>query len=200
MLRKSDLSRGALLSSHVYLENDQTNLVIFTWRVTFDHIRRTRPTAASRLSVMSFFDHRSIPESLLADGTDDYLEGDLQILHNFDLVSSKPQGREYEMHPLVTFAVKSWLNASGQHEYWHERSLCDILSALPDSGEFEDWAQWQILYPHVQLALLSYTRSRETKLNKAGILDVAADYLFEQDLFSAAETLQRNALLSEHLC
>lgn len=41
------------------------NSVINTWQVSFEHIRRIRPSAADRLSLMSFYDHRSIPRSLM---------------------------------------------------------------------------------------------------------------------------------------
>lgn len=160
MLRESDHSRGAVLNSRADSEDARAELILYTWQITFEHIRRIRPSAADRLSVMSFFDHRSIPECLLAsEGASkctrsagevhDYLAGDLQTLHSFDLVSSKPQGKEYEMHPLVSFAVKSWLNASGHNEHWHEQSLSNQCSALPAHGHFEHWPQWQILYPHM---------------------------------------------------
>lgn len=205
MLRKSDISKNAILNSCADSEITRENLILSTWQITFDHIRRIRPSAADRLSVMSFFDHRSIPECLLAiEGASECtrsagevqndLAGDLQTLHSFDLVSSKPQGKVFEMHPLVSFAVKSWLNASGHSEHWHERSLSNICSALPANGGFQHWPQWQILYPHMQLVMQSRAESREAKLDKASILNGAANYLSQQGLYNTAETLRRESL------
>ncbi|KAK6429383.1 hypothetical protein LTR95_014469 [Oleoguttula sp. CCFEE 5521] len=41
------------------------NSVILTWQVSFEYIRKIRPSAADLLSVMSFFDRQTIPETLL---------------------------------------------------------------------------------------------------------------------------------------
>ena len=41
------------------------NSIVLTWQISFDHIRRTKPSAADLLSLMSFFDRQGIPESLV---------------------------------------------------------------------------------------------------------------------------------------
>ena len=43
------------------------NSIIITWQISFDHIHRTRPSAADLLSLMSFFDRQGIPKSLVRD-------------------------------------------------------------------------------------------------------------------------------------
>lgn len=51
------------------LQRDARASVITTWGISFNHISRTRPSAADLLSLMSFFDRQGIPESLLQNRT-----------------------------------------------------------------------------------------------------------------------------------
>ena len=41
------------------------NSIIITWQISFEHIRRSRPSATDLLSLMSLFDRQSIPEVLI---------------------------------------------------------------------------------------------------------------------------------------
>ena len=64
----SDESNFCLLDDNAgYLRRDReaSNSIILTWQISFEHIHRTRRSAADLLSLMSFFDRQSIPESLL---------------------------------------------------------------------------------------------------------------------------------------
>ncbi|KAK7403397.1 hypothetical protein QQX98_010841 [Neonectria punicea] len=86
------------------LRRDETvsNSVVTTWQVTFEQIRRERPSAANLLSLMSFFNPQGIPEFILhnykgnlrenADGVNDdedndEFEDDLDVLRGYSLVS-----------------------------------------------------------------------------------------------------------------
>jgi hypothetical protein len=46
-------------------EKERSNSVVKTWIITFQHIQRTRSSAARLLSLMSLFDRHAIPEDLL---------------------------------------------------------------------------------------------------------------------------------------
>lgn len=68
MLRESIKSDASLLTANfdeLRRDPEADNSVINTWQVSFEHIRQTRPSAADRLSLMSFYDHRSIPRALI---------------------------------------------------------------------------------------------------------------------------------------
>ncbi|KAI0191890.1 P-loop containing nucleoside triphosphate hydrolase protein [Astrocystis sublimbata] len=41
------------------------NSIIITWQISFDHIRKIRPSASDLLSLMSFCDRQGIPDSLI---------------------------------------------------------------------------------------------------------------------------------------
>ena len=66
--RSSDQDRTTLLdygAGELRRDREAKNSVIITWQISFDHVRRTRPSAADLLSIMSFFDRQGIPEALI---------------------------------------------------------------------------------------------------------------------------------------
>ncbi|KAH7401149.1 hypothetical protein DE146DRAFT_496044 [Phaeosphaeria sp. MPI-PUGE-AT-0046c] len=46
-------------------ESSRSNSIVATWKVTFEYVRRTTPSAARLLSLMCLFDRQDIPETLL---------------------------------------------------------------------------------------------------------------------------------------
>ncbi|KAJ4211931.1 hypothetical protein NW759_012218 [Fusarium solani] len=100
--RESDKKKGSLLNRDAGdLRRDETvsNSVVTTWQVTFEQIRRERPSAAKLLSFMSFFNPQGIPEFVLhdydtdlmdnvdRDAESDDFEDDLDVLRGYSLVS-----------------------------------------------------------------------------------------------------------------
>jgi hypothetical protein len=68
MLEKSDKSKLSLLDLNdgdLRRDREATNSIISTWQISFEHIHAIRPSASDLLSLMSFFDRQSIPESVL---------------------------------------------------------------------------------------------------------------------------------------
>jgi tetratricopeptide (TPR) repeat protein len=67
-LRKGNESSASLLdesSPQLRRDSGRTNSIVATWKVTFEYVRRTTPSAARLLSLMCFFDRQNIPEALL---------------------------------------------------------------------------------------------------------------------------------------
>ncbi|RYP68551.1 hypothetical protein DL770_008416 [Monosporascus sp. CRB-9-2] len=101
-MQKSDKKKGSLLNSDAGdLRRDETvsNSVVTTWQVTFEQIRRERPSAAHLLFFMSFFNPQGVPEFVLhnydtdltdnvdMDAESDDFEDDLDVLRGYSLVS-----------------------------------------------------------------------------------------------------------------
>jgi hypothetical protein len=99
-----------------------SNSIIATWQISFEHIRRTLPSASQLLSLMSLSDRQGIPESLLAGRYQDPVnapsdfEGDLHLLINFSLVAIDVNGEQLKMHRLVQFSTRKWLELRGELE------------------------------------------------------------------------------------
>jgi tetratricopeptide (TPR) repeat protein len=62
---KSDASLLKANFNELRRDPEASNSIITTWQISFEHIRKIRPSAADLLSLMSFFDHRGIPKTLL---------------------------------------------------------------------------------------------------------------------------------------
>ncbi|KAH9203201.1 putative kinesin [Leptodontidium sp. 2 PMI_412] len=66
--RESDRKKTSLLDyngKQLRRDREAKNSIIVTWQVSFDHIRKIRPSAADLLSLMSFFDRQGIADALL---------------------------------------------------------------------------------------------------------------------------------------
>ncbi|KAK3613079.1 hypothetical protein LTR22_028314, partial [Elasticomyces elasticus] len=67
-LRRSEQSKANLLSANspeLRRDSEAKNSIMLTWQISFEHLRHIRRSAADLLSLMSFFHHQEIPESLL---------------------------------------------------------------------------------------------------------------------------------------
>ncbi|KAI5205800.1 hypothetical protein E4T39_02783 [Aureobasidium subglaciale] len=66
--KRSEKSQTSLLSVDLRehrRDRKAANSIMTTWQISFEHLRQFRPSAAELLSLMSFFDHQGIPESIL---------------------------------------------------------------------------------------------------------------------------------------
>ncbi|KAK4892981.1 hypothetical protein LTR49_028535, partial [Elasticomyces elasticus] len=66
-LRRSEQSKTNLLSanSEELRRDSEAKNIMLTWQISFEHVRHIRRSAADLLSLLSFFHHQEIPESLL---------------------------------------------------------------------------------------------------------------------------------------
>lgn len=53
------------------------------------------------------------------------------------------------MHPLVQFCTRVWLSSNGDTRYW-ERLFLRVMSDQYPPGTYENWAECQILDPHIE--------------------------------------------------
>jgi tetratricopeptide (TPR) repeat protein len=156
--------------------------VIVTWQISFEYIQHTRPSAGHLLSLMSLFDRQGILVTLLRPRTkreeartypeerknddgdneardntspssveNDEFEEDLAMLLNFCFISVDTAGTNFEMHALVQLATRKWLEDNGKLEQWKQQFVCNLCEAFP-TGEFENWATCQTLFPHAKSA------------------------------------------------
>ena len=178
-----------------------SNAILITWQMSFNHIRETRRSAADLLSLMSFFDRQGIPERLLRyserednrfrerenetewDSDEDQssqwsqgeeFEKDIVTLRNFSFVSDT-RGAGFEMHGLVQLATRKWLEANGLLEAWKQQFISNLCAEVP-TGEYENWATWQELFPHAKSAMEQRPKAQESVLKWASILYKAAWY------------------------
>jgi tetratricopeptide (TPR) repeat protein len=199
---KSDRDRTRLLKKDVgdiRRDGRQSNSIITTWQISFDHIRKERPAAARLLSLISLFDRQEIPDSLLYDnyqedgGIEACFEDDINILTCYSLVKTNVEGNKFEMHRLVQFSMKKWLELSGELEKWKEKYITIMYHAFP-IVRYGDWATCQTLFPHVEV-VLEYQPMNDIYLAQwAFVLFRAAWYAHEKGNYDVAEKMYREAL------
>lgn len=180
--RENDDAKTKLLdieSGQLRRDREAKNSIIITWHISFDHIRHIRPSAADLLSFMSMFDCQGIPEDLVRNGIKgenssqgqpsrksyneykyiDEFENDLIMLRNYSfvyttgerLMEQPMERRTFEMHALVQLAMRKWLKINGQLQNWQRHFVHKLCTEVP-TGEFENWAKCQVLFPHIKLS------------------------------------------------
>lgn len=146
-IRKGDQDRARLLDMDIEdsrRDGKASNSIMATWQISFEHIHKVRPSATQLLSLMSLFDRQGIPESLLdghyhhnKDASSDF-EDDLNTLMSFALVTADVNGNQFEMHRLVQFSTKTWLELYNELEQWKER-YAKLMDESYPVGRHENW-------------------------------------------------------------
>ncbi|KAF4469884.1 Kinesin light chain [Fusarium albosuccineum] len=206
--RESDKKKGSLLNRDAGdLRRDETvsNSVVTTWQVTFEQIRRERPSAAKLLSFISFFNPQGIPEFVLHDYNTDLtyrlgsdtestdFEDDIDVLCGYSLVSMTAAQDVCEVHSLVQFCTRAWISMVDDTEQWKWVFLRSMSRHFPRGGAFETWPTCQLLLPHVE-SLLEEKPPDEGLQNWACLLTNCALYMLTIGNYTAAEKLGRKAV------
>ncbi|KAH7111546.1 hypothetical protein EDB81DRAFT_355668 [Dactylonectria macrodidyma] len=205
--RKSDKKKGSLLMSDkgdVRRDEAVSNSVVTTWQVTFEQIRRERPSAANLLSFMSFFNPQGIPEFVLhnyngdlednvdRDEDSDEFEDDLDVLRGYSLVSVTATRDVCEMHSLVQFCTRAWLSVVDDAERWRQVFLWAMSRHFP-RGAFETWPTCQMLLPHIE-SIVEEEPPEKDLVQWAYLLTNCARYLVATGSYKAAEKLGKKAV------
>src|SRR6267378_1364723 len=202
-LQKSDTDRARLLNKHVTdtrRDGKASNSVIATWQISFESICKERPSASQLLSLMCLFDRQGIPKSLLSgryqesneieDDCEDDFEDDIYTLCSYSLIGTNTDATEFEMHQLVQFSTKSWLELRGEAENWKEKFIAIMDDEFP-LGEYENWTECQKLFPHVEKAL-DYRPANQDYLQRwASILFNAGWYASKKGNYGIAEKMRK---------
>jgi len=215
-MEQSRASRTSLLRRHDLLPSrdaEANNSVPLTWQISFEHIYKTRRSAAELLSLMSFCDRLAIPESLLrvkvdepsssADGLLDF-EEDVVVLRSFSYVSHTADAQTWEMHRLVQDATLVWLEGHGRLDEVRERFVHHLHTAFP-TGQFADWPVCRILFPHAKSAAEQKPVNPSALIQWASVMYHSAWYALEQGdlndalgMATAAITARSQQLGAEH--
>ncbi|KAL8823653.1 MAG: hypothetical protein Q9191_005667 [Dirinaria sp. TL-2023a] len=199
--QRSEKDRESLLNIAVRdrrRDGKASNSILATWQISFEYIQKTRSSAARLLSLMSFFDRQGIPEELITsryEENDDCVnfEEDIQMLRNYSLVALGKENDVFEMHRLVQFATRKWLEQHKKLERCGNTYIAIMAEAFP-FGRYENWERCRMLFPHAEL-VIEYRPIDEVFLQQwAEVLTNAAAYAHGQGNYEEAEQMQRQAL------
>ncbi|KAJ5810431.1 uncharacterized protein N7503_002649 [Penicillium pulvis] len=178
-IRKSDREAVRVLNEEaglVYRDWEAKNSILLTWQISFDFIRRKRPSATDLLSLMSFFDRQGITKDILqvqqnqergeedSSNTSDTdsesrneldadFEDDIMTLRDFALIAVGRDGMSFTMHRLVQLTIRTWLKTHNQLEHWKGQFIEKLYSEFPTTGQHENWEKCRSLFPHVKGAV-----------------------------------------------
>jgi tetratricopeptide (TPR) repeat protein len=193
--RQSDSRKTSLLNceaGHLRRDRAASNSVLITWQISFDHIRSTRESAADLLSLMSFFDRQGIQEALLrrpsSTTKDGRFEDDVLTLRDYSFITVTRDASTFEMHSLVQLATRTWLESQDQVDKWREHFIASLCAELP-TGEHENWAKCQALFPHARAALAQRPKDEESLKEWATLLYKAAWYAWQRGRAGEAEEM-----------
>ena len=196
-LKKSDTERARLLNKNIIdtrRDGKSSNSIISTWHISFENICKERPSAARLLSLMSLFDRQGIPKSLLercyqdSDEAVDFNE-DVYTLCSYYLIGTNIDGTEFEMHRLVQFSTKTWLEIRGELEKWKERFIKVMDEEFP-VGRYENWTICRKLFPHAEIALECRPANEKFQKQWASIIYKAGWYADEVGNYNTAEKMK----------
>lgn len=211
-LEKSDVDRSKLLQQDIRdprRDGQASNSIITTWHVSFEHIRQTRKSAARLLALMSLFDREAIPDNLLRDryyeedgkertdvNMDEYgddFEDDVRILRAYSLISVGVSDDLFDMHRLVQFSTKKWLETHGELLRWQGRYVSILNEALP-TEDYANWPTYQALFPHVETVISYRLKSQDHLQDWMGTLCRGAWYASKSGRYWVAEKMIRASL------
>jgi tetratricopeptide (TPR) repeat protein len=214
-LRGSEQQRTKLLehdAGDLRRDGGASNAILTTWQLSFEHIRQKRPSAAHLLSLMSFFDPQSIPESALrpskgiyhrrpasgqAEGferdsdNDDEFEDDVAILRDYCLVTFNKEDDDFKLHGLVQLSTRKWLEVHGQQEILKQEFILRMAAMFP-TWDYENWTACQKLFIHVQLAF-DYRPAEGTVIEWASLIYRGGRYAYKQGRYNIAERMVNEA-------
>jgi hypothetical protein len=128
-----------------------------------------------------------------SSGRIDEFEDDLLTLRNYAFVSISEVQSSFEMHALVQLAMRTWLEASGQLERWRQH-YCKMLCTEFPTGEYENWAKCQELFPHAQSAVAQQPEEQGSLRDWASIQHKAAWYSWRMGNGVEAEKMSVRAM------
>ena len=204
---KNDRSKASLLDRETGdLRRDERarNSIIITWQISFEQIRDERPSAAGLLSLMSFFNHQGIPEFVLQGyasnqdvnvGMDEEQEfdEDLATLSSYCLITTDIEGNTFEMHRLVQFATRRWLEVYNELDSWRQKFLIALSAEYP-TGDFEQWSKCEVLFPHAEAAAMNEPGDEESLRHWSQVLNNAADYAWARGRYEVGASMARKAM------
>ena len=115
------------------------------------------------------------------------------MLRDFSLVAVGIASDVFEIHRLVQFATRTWLERRQELERWKERYIAAIVEAFP-SRAYKNWKRYQILFPHAVLALEDRPINEGVSPRWAGVFDKDTRYAAEQGSYQEAERMKRRTL------
>lgn len=219
--------RGGLLNSDsgdLRRDDQVSNSIVVTWQVTFEQIRREKPTAVYLLGLMSLFHSQNIPDFMLNGYTrdpsrwifkansnehdipDDYdiydqdgndLENDIDTLRAYSLIQTVKSPELFDIHPMIQFCTKSWIEKSDKETFIRLKRvfLRSASHHFPAITHTINWTKCYTLTPHVYRLVEEEPTEKQDNQFLSSLLFRFLNYLvFLMKKYSAVESIAQKYL------
>ena len=225
--RRNERKKTSLLNhegGHLRRDWQAHSSILNTWQISFEHIERSRPSAANLLSLMSFFDRQGIPEVLVrnrvqsknghAKQEEAEEHTNSEEVENDDDAStcSEEDGFEDDIQILrdysfvsvdtdQTFEMHALVQLATRK--WleangqleaYKQRYIKTLSTEFPTGTYENWMYCRMLFPHAKLAITQRPTGEESLKKWAFLLYKAAWYACEKGSIVEAIELSELAM------
>ncbi|CAG8356066.1 unnamed protein product [Penicillium salamii] len=119
-------------------------------------------------------------------------EESISTLRDYSLISTDVDGTTFEMHRLVQLAMRQWLDARGQTEWWKQCFIDTLYFEFP-CVTFENWSACESLLPHVLSSLAQPPTEQRALVKWAQVIHQAAIFACENGDYAGCEDLARLA-------
>ena len=164
-------------------DEESTNSVFRTWKLSYEQIKQQKPHAADLLSLLAMLDRQSVPKSLLKVPE---VTTSLGVLQAFHLITSRAGSQSFQLHRLVQRFVRLSLQQDNTTQKWEETALACICKEYPTEIGVAEWPICDALAPHVHVIMNYKYKTTEARLNLAYLLCWAADFDIERGIYTQA--------------
>ncbi|KAF2244063.1 TPR-like protein [Trematosphaeria pertusa] len=188
-------------------DKERSSSIVATWQISFQYVRSTKPSASRLLSLMSLFDRQGIPESLLAgqygqEKTVQQQEAKLKqiqcdfdddwtTLTDFSFIKTNIDGHHFEMHRLVQFTMKKWLELHGELQPWTNKYITLLNSHYPEPDD--DIGSCELLFAHAVSAILYRPNSTGSLCDWGSLMHKLGMYTNRRAVYDISEIFYRAA-------
>jgi tetratricopeptide (TPR) repeat protein len=118
---------------------------------------------------------------------------DWRVLSNFALIKTNVDGCHFNMHRLVQYTTKRWLEINGELKAWMQKYVAIIRDYFP-KPEHDNWKVCQYLFPHARQAANYRPEDRALLVTWARLIQMVSRFAYVIGDHTSAENLGRTAL------
>ena len=162
--------------------------VLFTWNLSFQHIKSRHPSSAELLEAISFYSHHHIPiqllEALIND--EERLDDVILPLLQYHLVSLDSSSKLYGLHHFVHLATRLSLRKTDAYTDSSRKALTALVSSLPHPrSEFRNI--FVTIAPHAAEMLVCEFKQPDEQLLLSSVSMFMARHWGDASSFAKAE-------------
>ncbi|KAH9428645.1 hypothetical protein MCOR02_011191 [Pyricularia oryzae] len=180
------------------------NAIATTWLISFEHIARDAPLAASYLRNIAYFAEKDIPISLLPDGRENWDKVEaVSVLKGYAFILDRGTVDRFDIHRLVHVAMRNWIQTQGDQGEQVTEVMCQVSEMFPWPTH-ENREVWTSYLPHAQTVLEFRGHCMEKEIlgllqhNVAEVYDLLGQYEEAEQMYRETLALREKVLGPEN--